>query len=245
MYLRTSVGSSRYCTSFVPLTPSVLVVCPWKNAAEMRRAFFARFTGHGCPTDATRSPCTKVSRARSWLARMVGGSAGSGSAICHQDPPQEQTKHEAQSTKHEAWPRWPLRVNGTQKPHIGWRAWRASCAVCASARCWNRHHCTTAPLHPLHPLHPLRQSVQPDCLSKHKEKSTASTASKATRKQGREGAKAELGPAGPQINLLSQPTPDVPPQWFYQDGGSKPIDLQSMWQEVPAQGPSAAAPAAA
>jgi hypothetical protein len=102
-----------------------------------------------------------------------------------------------------------------------------------------------APLHPLHPLHPLRQSVQPDCLSKHKEKSTASTASKATRKQGREGAKAELGPAGPQINLLSQPTPDVPPQWFYQDGGSKPIDLQSMWQEVPAQGPSAAAPAAA
>ena len=54
------------------------------------------------------------------------------------------------------------------------------------------------------------------------------------------------GPLAPQINLpLSQRRPDVPPQWVHQDGGSKPVDLQSMWQEVPAQGPFTAASAAA
>jgi len=67
--------------------------------------------------------------------------------------------------------------------------------------------------------------------------------------QGRRGQQrpTRAGPlAAAQINLpLSQRPLDVPPQWFRQDGGSKPIDLQSMWQEVPAQSPSAAAPAAA
>src|SRR6266536_2077518 len=68
------------------------------------------------------------------------------------------------------------------------------------------------------------------------------------------GAEPELGPHGVYQHLPAPTSKStsilasqrhLQRQWSRRNGGSKPVDLQSMRQEVPAQGPSLEASAAA